>query len=311
MTQMITPEIMRWLERTANCAVSRALRLGVSSGAREPEFVAAVVIHAIPEIAIHWEPIFDHAGLSATYSAVFCHQSPIATYRDSKCNKLSCELADLLAVVDDTTGGALVRRRAVLVQAKKMPKSQGEKTLTGSSDLTQLGLYSTWPAFELGSGFRSGLRDFSTCRHPGKDVDCGRYGLIGGLTPVWHQQEPAQTMPGGGDELGTFLARMVENRSGYGREATGIADDWSRTVEELRRITFAKIFRFPSTGAIYSRGVSGSIFQAPAGAFGLRIGSQDNEGGGSPGDDNNLFEEQTPNDGISLLHIEVREREEG
>lgn len=308
---MITPQIMPWLERTANCAVSRVLRLGVSTGARERELVAAVVIDAIPEIAMHWEPILSYAGLSATYSAVFCHQSPVATYQGSKCHKLSCELADLLLVVDDSTGGALVRRRAVLVQAK-MSKSQGGKTLSGSSDLTQLGLYSRWPAFELGSGFASGLRSFSNCRHPGEDVHCGRYGLIGGLPPLWHQQAPAQSMPSGGDELGTFLARMVENRFGYGREATGIADDWSRTVEELMRITFTKVFRFPRTRLIHSRGVSMSFFEVSAdNTVGLRIGSHEDEGGGSSGDETDLFEEQAPDAGISLLHIEVKEREEG
>lgn len=233
----------------------------------------------------------------------------MATYQDSNCNERRCELADLLVVVDDTTGGALVRRRAVLIQAK-MSKSQGGKTLSGSSDLTQLGLYSTWPPFELGSGFPPGLRDFSTCRHSGQDVDCGRYGLIGGIPVLWHQQAPAPTMPSGGDELGTFLAGMVDDRSGYGREATGIADDWSRTVEELTRITFNKVFRFPRTRWIHSRGVSGSFSRTPAGTFGLRIASQDDEGGGSSGAENDLFEEEIPSDGISLLHIGIKERDE-
>lgn len=299
---------MSWLERTANCAVLRALRFEVPATAREPDYVEAVLKYAIPEIAAHWEPIFNHAGRSATFSAVFCHQSPIATYQDSNCNKHRCELADLLVVVDDTTRGALMRRRAVLIQAK-MSKSQGRKTLSGVSDLTQLALYSTWPAFELGSGFPSGLRDFSTCQHPGEDVDCGRYGLIGGLPLLWRQQAPARKMRGG-TQLGTFLARMVLNRYGYGREATGRADDWSRTVEDLMRITASRILRSPRTEQIGWRGVSVSILADSADAVGRRIGSADNEGGGSSGRENDLFEEEIPREGISFLHIEVTDRKE-
>ena len=299
---MIPPQITPWLQRTANCAVMRALRFQVPTAHQEPEFVAAVVWGAIPEIAMYWEPIFNHAGLSAKFSAVFCHQSPMATFQDSQCNVRRCELADLLVVVDDTTSGTLVQRRAVLVQAK-MAESQGGKTLTRLGDLTQLELYSTWPSFELGSGFPGGLRDFSTCLHAGKPDDCGRYGLIGGCPLVWHQQEPAQAMPSGGVELGTFLARMVESRSGYGREATGLADDWSRTIEDLMRITFNKVFRLSRARWTDSRGISVSL-PASGNAVGLQIRGQDNEGGPS-GRESDRFEERPGDDGISLLHVEI------
>ena len=329
MTHMIAPQFMPWLERAADCAVMRALRFGVPTGASEPQFVAAVVLNAIPEIAMIWEPILNHAGLSATFSSVFCHQSPIATYQDSACKKHSCELADLLVVVDDRTNGTQVRRRAVLVQAK-MAAPQGGKRLS-SSDLTQLNLYSTWPAFRLGSGFRSCLRHFSNCRHPGNLDDCGRYGLIGRCPRLWHQQAPARTMPSGGDELGTFLARMVDNRSGYGREATGRADDWSRTVEELMSITFNKVFHDPTTRSRRFRGVSvsstnsddaiglrirgqdiysGPVIAYPLDAVGFQIRGHANAGGGASGRETDRFEERAPGGGISLLRIEIKRLDE-
>jgi hypothetical protein len=171
----------------------------------------------------------------------------MATFTDNLGVVGSCELADLLVVVDDYRGGQSGRRWAALIQAK-MNGTGGGKALSLAGDLRQLDLLSRWPAFTLPAKYTSGPRDFSTCTYAGTAFDCGRYGLIAPQpNPDWRQQAPALSMPAGGHELGTFLAKMVETgQVGYGREATGIGDDWSRTVDELMTRTYASLFAYAS-----------------------------------------------------------------
>ena len=73
-------------------------------------------------------------------------------------------------MADDLSTGSLANRWAVLVQAK-MSASGGGKTLTAAGDLAQLDLLSRGPLFSLPTGFAPGLRDFSTCLHPGAVID--------------------------------------------------------------------------------------------------------------------------------------------
>jgi hypothetical protein len=244
------------LESAADAAINNVLRTGaVAVNQRVPTgevgFVAAFVLGAVPDIAKAWRQIIRPHGYSIQMTGVFCHQTPMATFTDTSGIARTCELADLLVVVDDLTSGAATTRWAVLVQAK-MVKAGGGQTLTQQGDLTQLDLLSNWPTFTLPSGFAPGSRDFSTCRHAGSPIECGRYGLIDGQpNPLWHQRAPASSMPAGGDQLGTFIARMLEGRHGYGREATGTADDWSRTVDELLKVTAGLAFT-------YATGLKGS-----------------------------------------------------
>jgi hypothetical protein len=209
------------------------------------------VLGAVPAIASAWKPLLKPHGVSVKMSGVFCHQTPMASFIDSAGVPRTCELADLLVVVDDLTSGTATTRRAVLIQAK-MAAAAGGQTLTTQRDLTQLDLLSNWPSFTLPSGFAAGPRNFSTCTYSGSVIECGRYGLLDKQpNPAWHQQAPAASMPAGGAELGTFLARMVQGRSGYGREATVTRDDWSRTVNELIKVTAGLAFT-------YSSGLKGS-----------------------------------------------------
>ncbi len=243
---MVPSHLIPSLSAAADKAINNVLLVGApgqSTPKTEVDFVAAVVIGGVPDIAAAWRPVLHPHGYSVRMSGVFCHQSPKATFSDIHGTSVSCELADLLVVVEDNTGGKVGRRWAALVQAK-IASSGGGKTLSSSGDLRQLDLFTRWPAFTLPSGYLPGARDFSTCSYRGTKLDCGRYGLIEKHpSPDWRQQSPNASMPAGGDELGTFLAHMVETgQVGYGREATGLTDDWSQTVDELMTRTYAMFF---------------------------------------------------------------------
>lgn len=265
---MIPSHLIPALASAADAALGASLRNGAPGQATptgEVGFVAAVVVGGVYNLAAAWRPILRPAGFSLQVSGVFCHQSPQVTFTNSHGQVGSCELADLLVVVDDITGYGAGRRWAVLIQAK-MAASGGGQTLSGARDLRQLDLFSYWPTFTLPPTFSAGVRDFATCNHAGSPFDAGRYGLIARQpSPLWHQQGPAAAMPPGGDELGTFLARMVETgQVGFGREATGLADDWSRTVDELMTRTYASAFNyaagFPGS---QNRGHSAMAFATP------------------------------------------------
>jgi hypothetical protein len=306
---MVPSHLISSLATAADAAINNALLVGAPGQSKptgEVGFVAAVVIRGVSDIANAWAPLLRPHGLSVKMSGVFCHQTPRATFTDNHGKIVSCELADLLVVVEDNTGGRLGRRWASLIQAK-MAAPGGGQTLVQPGDLRQLDLMSRWPSFTLPKNFAPGPRDFATCRYHGKPLDCGRYGLIGGQpSPNWHQQAPARVMPVGGDRLGSFLARMVETgQVGYGREATGLGDDWSRTVDELMTQTYSQLFTYAAGfRGRRQRGHStiAMAMSCPYDPFFLWI----NSGGPPPsgGRPDELDDDERPT-GISLLRIAI------
>lgn len=310
---MIPSTLTPSLETAANTEINNILRTGATSVRQtmptgEVGFVAAFVLGAVPAIASAWRPLLRPHGLSVKMWGVFCHQTPKVRFTDSSRIRRTCELADLLLVVDDLTTGKATTRWAVLIQAK-MAAASGGCHLKGSGDLAQLDLLSRWPNFTLPTTFAAGARDFSTCTHAGSTIACGRYGLIDGQpNPVWHQQAPATVMPAGGDELGTFIARMVECRSGYGREATGLSDDWSRTVDELTKVTAGLAFTY-SAGlkGSHPRGNSSLAFVVTAGdPLGpMQWASAPPPSGGKP----ETPLDEPPSEGINLVHIGITNTE--
>ena len=226
-----------------------------------------------------------------------------------------CELADLLVVVDDLTSGVPTTRRAVLVQAK-MAAAGGGKTLSSGPDLVQLDLYSNWPSFTLPLSFAAGSRDFSKGLLGGSGaLDSGRYGLIEPqLNPRWTQQAPAQVMQAGGDELGSYMAHVVQSGGHrYGRVAPGTGDDWSTTISELLSITGGLSFSYragfqgrrPRKNVQVALMLSEGIYSTAPFYFrdvGLPVGGRP-EG---PGDEG-AGEER----GISLIHIGVERLDDG
>lgn len=310
---MVPGSLIPSLAVAADAAVNRVLLTGaVHAGQSVPTgevgFVAAVVIGGVPALAAAWNPILRPAGYSVQLTGVFCHQSPMVDFVDVIGRPQRCELADLMVVVDDQTGPSVGSRWAVLVQAK-MAAARGGKALTTPGDLVQLELLSRWPSFSLPPTFTSRPRDFSTCLHRGVVLDCGRYGLIDPQPkPAWRQQSPAPTMPAGGPELGSFLAHMVETgQSNYGREATGTADDWSFTVNELLTASVTSFFvHSAGFGRKQPRNVTAIAFAGTN-----SVGDPDRlllrgDGPPPPGAPPRRLRGDLGSEGISILHIAVR-----
>ena len=317
---MIPSNLIGSLAMTADAAIDAALLSG-APGQKTPTsevgFVAAIVLGAVPDIATAWHPILHPHGYSALLTGVFCHQTPQASFTDSSGNPQTCELADLMIVVDDITSGAAKRRWAALIQAK-MAKANGGKTLSKIKDLAQLDLMTRFPPFRLLPGYAPGFRDFATCLYLGTTADCGWYGLISKRpSREWHQQVPAKSMPAGGRKLGSFIAKMVEaGQVGFGREATGVSDDWSRTVNELLMVTRSQVFNY---AAGFSRSQPKQIhkiaftatFRWPDDqAYGfLHLPADLLPTGGKP---RRLDEAEGPEGGgISIIHIEIGRSEKG
>lgn len=308
---MVPSKLAPLLEKTANCAINLSLMRAPRS-AGEVDFVKAVVVDGVRFIGPAWAGILRQAGYAVELTGVFCHQSPRVKFRAPASKPKCCELADLLVVVDDLDpNGEILKRMAVLVQAKMATHSIVTRLIT-SGDLKQLDLYSNWHPFDLPKYFSRQLgRNFATCRHPGTTADCGRYGLIT-KQPVrrWHQRPPAKTMPVGGDELGTFLARMAASQTGYGREATGCGDDWSRTVKDLLEVTANKHVGPKSSPRHWGPRGQSVVARFESGSFadhGLSFYVQ--HGPFPPGGESGPFDDDGPSDGISYLHVEISQGE--
>lgn len=118
---MVPSVLVPLLERAADNTIRPVLSSGapgmVATPTTEVGFIAAVVLGGVPAVAAAWGAILNSIGLRLSMVGVFCHQSPMVRFRSGGTNH-RCELADLLVVVDDITGGSIVDRRAVLVQAK-------------------------------------------------------------------------------------------------------------------------------------------------------------------------------------------------
>lgn len=320
---LIPHSLIPQLAAAADAALLSVLQKGaIAYGQTRPTgevgFVAAAVLAGLPAIACAWAPILRPAGYQLWINGVFCHQTPQATFTDSKGVTKPCELADLLVVVDDLTIGKARRRWATLIQAK-MADASGGKTINKTNDLRQLDLFLHWPEFTLSPGYCPRTRDFSTCQHNGNLLDCGRYGLIDKQpAPDWHQQAPAKKMPSGGHRLGSFLAHMVESgQVGFGREATGTGDDWSRTVEELLQVTYANVFNYvtgfgPNNPQPRRRAAVAYMASGGPQDFSWYINPMFEQGGPPSGGRPDYPAAEDPEGvGISLLHIGIaRDRRE-
>ena len=236
--------------KAINDTIDQALQngvpaLGMGPPKSEPAFVAAFVLGAVTDIVARWRPHLRPLGVTIRATGVFIHGAPMVSFTDSFGSRKSCELADLLIVLDDERVGTLIDRQAVLIhQAKMVPG--GATTLTRPGDLTQYDLMSGRPPFYFNAGsYRSHARDFSTCKHSGVTTDCGRYGLIDEqqATPQWCQHAPSTRFTASTYTLGQFMGDMTGPRyPASGRPALGRADDWSDTVEELLQVTRSKTF---------------------------------------------------------------------
>lgn len=233
---------------------------GIARPTTEATAVAAVTWVTPSAIAAAWSPLLRPYGLTAKLYGVFCHGSPQVSFADASGVTRRCELADLLLVVDDCTGGPISDRRAVLVQAKLF--SAARTISTSGPAAHQLDLFTRWPSFNFTAAiYNPAARNFSTSG-PGNVGESGRYGGID-LVPlpvIWEQIIAASRMAAGtGTGLAEFLSEMLVGAASFGREAIpGGSDDWSSTIDELLSVTAAGTVRLKASlgGTSRARGTS-------------------------------------------------------
>jgi hypothetical protein len=245
---MFPRPLVRQMATEADAAIDDALLNGAGPIVRpkkEVAYVAAVTLGGVYEIAEAWRPICAGRGMSLRLAGVFCHAAPIVRFK-GRSGKTVCELGDLLVVTDIRKGGALTRR-AALIQAK-MARAKQRVSLTGPSSCKQLDLYQNWYRFDfLDPAYSMSRVNFHVGPGP---LWSGTFGIIDprfDSQPRW-TQHLAHPTPGiiatHDPRLGRFLAEMADGtQPGFGRLATpSLNTDWSKTVELLLRVTYARAF---------------------------------------------------------------------
>jgi hypothetical protein len=180
-------------------------------------------------------------GYRVSITGVFCHASPQVRFTDSGGTTRTCELADLLVVIDDKSSSS-PDRRAGLVQAK-LCSTTGAISTSGTA-AHQLDLYRNWPTFVFtSSAYPATARTFSSSPL-GMVGDSGRYGGIDLVASPreWKQipAAPSMTM-GAGLDLSDYLAGAATGSDGRAA-LIGRGDDWSDTVEDLLTVTMTQTF---------------------------------------------------------------------
>lgn len=253
----IPAHIFPQLEHSANQAIDTAFNTHLPGYARqassEPDFVAAFVLFAAPQIARAWAALLQPEGITLNVTGVFCHQSPMVRF-DAKGHAwpppnppARCELADLLIVHDERINGTVVYRRAALIQAKKTMTG-----FVGAPDPVQYHLYNRLPPFEIiPKRFDRGPRDFGSRASFPLPWNGMQYGLIQdtkGRPASWHMHWPSAPLRCAPHrQLYRFMTDMLVPTRFAGREAdpTG-TDDWDKTIRELLNITAHRQFRLKS-----------------------------------------------------------------
>jgi hypothetical protein len=110
---MISSSTIAMMSLAANAVIEDVLLRG-SQGMRttprtEVGLVAAVVLGGINGIAAAWASILSGSKLSLNLIGVFCHAAPLVRFRPAGSRQQTCELADLLIVVDFLQGGGTAR----------------------------------------------------------------------------------------------------------------------------------------------------------------------------------------------------------
>ena len=318
---MVPVSLIPMLGSAAHSAILPSLTTGAtafgqSSLKTEPDFVAALVLGGVPDIAVAWTRILRPRGIRLSLQGVFCHNRPQVTYPASNASSLGsrlpqCELADLLLVIDDKTAGAPPTRRAALVQAK-MAKGKPSIALRGG-DLVQLRLLQHWPPFNfVDKGFSKRSRDFNKAVTRPVAASSGLYGVIDKARPDWQQvaTPSIQQVSVSGAKFGDYLAGMADgSKAATGRAAIpGGNDDWSFTVDELLKVTGTSSFTVRSIASSPMRGMTkqaGLVFafgQNGTTSWSYRLGDYWRQGGGG-GSEPPAFFEDSRRQGISSVHI--------
>ena len=311
---MIPPPTIAMMSLAANAVIEDVLLRG-SQGMRtaprtEVGLVAAVVLGGVNKIATVWAPFLSKSSMSLNLVGVFCHAAPLVRFQPAGTNVQTCELADLLIVVDFTDNG-VTTRTATLVQAKMASKAR-RVSLTGRSSARQLGLYQVWPQFSFVDSVY-GAEQYLLATKGG--AQSGTFGVIDrhfrmthAAPPIWTQHPALPTPSDVTNEpmLGTFIAEMVGGGARGRRAWPGGHDDWSKVVDLLLRVTYGKTFRHrPTLGATSPlRGVTATVcFLATANTATTQI--RRSGGAWQPPFDGFEFIDSPDPGGISLIHARI------
>lgn len=315
---MLSSQTIKSMSVTADAVIGDVLLRG-SHGMRtapraEVGVVAAVTLGGIDKIASAWRPILSASKLALSITGVFCHAAPMVRFSGTGSFVQTCELADLLVVMDFLHKGPTVRT-ASLIQAKMAAKAQ-RVVLTGLSSKRQLSLYQSWPQFSFVDAIY-GTDKYILATATG--AQSGTFGVIDrhfkrapAAPPIWtqHMATPTPRIVTSEPMLGTFIAHMAVP-STYGRSARpGGQDDWSKVVDLLLRVTYAKVFRHkPTLGESNpTRGVTGLAYFLTSGIAVSRASSSAGRQWRPPFDGFEDIEDPSPG-GISLLHVKIARSE--
>lgn len=235
------------LERPARHAILDSFvetyRRGVKSP-QEPDYIAMLVLSAMPAIASAWRPYLAPFGIDLTVSTVYCHQRPVVDYG----TRPRPELGDILFVHVHRAKGRRTVRRSLLLQAKVAPARYYG---LASSDLHQLKLYDSWPKFTYHRPSESLSRDV----WPKWPHDGAKYLMISPLHRLGRYPhyfgEPyyvakADRFLVAEMDLSFALVSMLALESGrgfYSAEAAARRTDWTAVVWDLLRFGFDRRFR--------------------------------------------------------------------
>lgn len=318
---MLARNIVHAMSAASDQAIGQALLVGSQAMITPPRaevgFVAAVTLGAIGDIATAWKPLCAGLGFRLELHGVFCHAVPIVRFRDGNGHVKRCELADLLVVIDITTGSTFLRR-AALIQAK-MARAAARVSVTGKSSITQLDLYQYWHRFDFEEPAID-MRRVNFNAGTGAAYS-GTFGVIdrhlrdrAWEPPVWTQHAARPTpeiIISSHPRLGEFMTEMVDGtKAGFGRLATpSMQTDWSKAVERLLKVTYERVFTHRATlGGVRSRrGVSAVACLSFKTAAELARGIWGQSGGRPPFDDIPVLEFDDPPAGISLVHVELHD----
>lgn len=233
------------LHSGANAAIwhSHAVaRNAAKSSVREEDFVASFVRVGVETMARRWEPILAPHGLRISIAGVFCHGRPQVKFQR---NSADCqvELADLL-VVHSHRSKQRTQSRAMLIQAKM--SDDGTHLLPKNDE--QLHLFSVWPAFSFVGRVLDSRQRILKERGRGS-----RYALIykGNGFPEeldWPHQCPwssckAMNQLTSESSFASLITDMVLGKDGRTFSHSRPRGEWSRTVNDLLRVTGRRSFR--------------------------------------------------------------------
>jgi hypothetical protein len=297
--------------------------------AREEDFVATLVTNGVLMFADRWISILQPKGIQLKISGVFCHGHPQVVFNSSK---LRVELADLL-VVHQHTANKRSTARAILIQAKM----SADATHALPKSDKQLQLFTGWPPFEfVTGGLAPGMRDIKEKKGKGS-----RYALVLDKHAypeeiTWADQCPWGTCPAtqvlsAERSLAKLLGDMLLGKDGRVFQLGIPKDDWSRTIQELLKITGKRTYKrtniergdtlrlaekesvtagimflaaSPSFATANTRASNRSVSELYFGAVPMQ---------GADGGNRDIFRQENdklPEGGISALIIETKEGEQ-